>query len=134
MGEVEAEGELLMFKSGVEGKLVTLESSLTCVVMGIWLFDSNELQALHRLIISQRTAKTNTAIKKSIALTDLLPSTAVKNNNNSKKAESASLEERLRSEFAGHNFGDLKEFARAVARFITLDPSTVADLFEELRK
>jgi hypothetical protein len=104
--------------------------------MGIWLFDANELQALHQLIMSQRAAaksnshsNSNTALAamKPISLTDLL-STAVS------KKQDFTLEERLRTEFSGHNFGDVKEFARAVARFITLDPSTVAALFGELRK
>ncbi len=120
--------------------------------MGIWLFDANELQSLYQLILSQRNnsgvANTNRNLKnsttsssvanisitsnavtstnrKSISLNELL-SKPVKN--------TSSLEEQLRTEFAKHAFGDLKEFARAVARFITFNPSAVATLFEELRK
>ena len=97
--------------------------------MGIWLFDAKELQALDQLISNQRSTAASSSTMKSISLNDLL-SQAV----NKKEAAAISLEERLRTEFAGHGFVDLKDFARAVARFITLDPSTVAGLFEELRK
>lgn len=98
--------------------------------MGIWLFDAKELQALAQLISNQRsTVISSSSTMKSISLNDLL-SQAV----NKKEAVAISLEDRLRTEFAGHGFVDLKDFARAVARFITLDPSTVAGLFEELRK
>lgn len=77
---------------------------------------------------------------KSISLTELL-SNAVNNSNQQqhqqqqqKQNHQIGLETRLKQEFAEHSFDDLKEFARAVARFIIHDPTTVQSIFEELRK
>lgn len=98
--------------------------------MGIWLFDAGERQVLHSLIISQKKYLQQQAqppALKQISLTDLL-SAAVS------KSLPLSIDDRLRQEFAGHNFDNVKEFSRAVARFLTLDPSCLAGLYEELKK
>lgn len=99
--------------------------------MGIWLFDAEERQVLHSLIISQKKSLQQTQPQqpalKQISLNDLL-SAAVS------KSEPLSVDARLRQEFAGHNFDNVKDFARAVARFLTLDPSCLTGLFEELKR